>query len=292
MKPARAAAWTLVVIVAYAAARWAVYRALPVMVDVPIRSLEMGFVLPDGREVLDTLPDGGKNPEVQHPFHGEIRIKEGPAQEFSRTAWFRRDAWMSIPRLAVFLACLWLMSMTGSWRSWGWHWGLRWAPASTLLLVAASFTGRWWFQAPDVPWTPSLILWGWLATIPVALAEEAAFRGLLFTGLKPALSPRKAAFLSSLAFSVYHIQAQPMMGWPVIFAFGVVFCAAAHRGIGLPWLILIHEAVDGLWFHIPTHGAFTDNVLAEAALWLLVLLVGAWAFWSPLKEDPAEGTAR
>lgn len=204
MDDRRALKWGLVIALAYMAARFFLYRAMPLF--------------------------------------------DGSGEFLGYGAWFRRDAWMSLPRLAGLAACLAVMARGGPWEHWGWHLRAPAAPAalagSVVLVYALIFIP----ERREI-YGPAQKALGWLTTLPVAFFEEACFRGLLFLSLSRLWAPLPAALLSSLAFTVYHLQAQPLSDWPSIFAIGALWAACLQAGVGLPWLALSHEVADALWFH-------------------------------------------
>ena len=209
-------------------------------------------------------------------------VLDGAGQGVDWSLWFRRDALMSLPRLAGLAACLAVMAKAGPWESWGWHGR---APARPLALAASVVLVYALFFLPEraAIYTPAQKALGWATTLPVALFEEACFRGLLYVSLSRLWSPRPAALLSALLFAAYHWQAQPVQDWPSIFCIGVVWAAALESGLGLPWLVLAHELADALFFHI---GEAAD-VEGWAAIKALQLLLFALLAAVALRRMPA-----
>ena len=158
-------------------------------------------------------------------------------------AWSRRDAVMTWPRLAAGAACLAAMLLLGGARPWGWTMtlapmGLAFAAAAAggVVLLGVGAGTRVYSSAEVMQ-----ALW---TTVFVAFWEESCYRGLLYHGLKGSFEPFEAAFISSLVFTVMHVQAQSLVAWPILFAFGLLACAAMEEGAGLPWLVLAHWAAD------------------------------------------------
>ncbi len=159
--------------------------------------------------------------------------------------WNRRDAFMTWPRLAAGAACLAAMAAWGGLRRWGVR---RNATAAGLALLAAAGAG---IVSANLGFGPGAATGAQVAqalwtTVPVALWEEACYRGLLYRGLRADLSPLAAASGSSTFFMLMHYQAQATYFWPWIFAYGLAACAAAESGTGLPWLVFAHWTCDVL----------------------------------------------
>lgn len=201
--------------------------------------------------------------------------------------WFRRDLIMGIPRLAGFALCLLVAGRYGGWRRWGWHGGAPLGPSALLVVLCLGYLAQFLGRAKVVTLTPGQIGIGWLATIPVALFEEAAFRGLIFLGLTERMSARKAAIASSLLFMVWHFQAQNLAEWPSIFLFGMVACASLHAGAGLPVLAVVHELVDSVWYFIGSDGSHPSAYPALARGGFLVMVAAAVWGWRLLGVIPA-----
>ncbi|GMR22479.1 MAG: hypothetical protein BMS9Abin37_0833 [Acidobacteriota bacterium] len=87
-----------------------------------------------------------------------------------------------------------------------------------------------------------------LSSVLVACWEEILYRGVFVNAIGDWKGARAAVWGSSFLFTIMHIQAQPLSGWPSIFLCGVLFALMRVRGVGLPWLILSHAAYDSLVF--------------------------------------------
>lgn len=152
---------------------------------------------------------------------------------------------MSVPRLAAFGTLLFL---NRTWRSSAFDWRLKDVGRALLfggLLVGICVCYYAGSTGPKVPW---FVVAGLpLTTIPVALYEEYAFRGPLLTGLCQRSSPLMGILLTSVAFTAYHLQAQPLSCWGEIFLFGVILANLRVRGLSLGWLAATHLLVDIVW---------------------------------------------
>jgi len=128
------------------------------------------------------------------------------------------------------------------------------------------------FAGSTGPKSPSYIIAGlFLTTIPVALFEEYAFRGPLLTDLSRRFSAPMGVLLSSVVFTVFHFQAQPLTFWGAIFLMGVILANLRLRGLSLGWLAATHFLVDtecnffGSWQ--PTMSSL-HGIAYQAALFL------------------------
>ncbi|MFH1619882.1 MAG: CPBP family intramembrane glutamic endopeptidase, partial [bacterium] len=173
----------------------------------------------------------------------------------------------------------------GGWKRWGWGMSATLRGCFLLSVVTAMILLA---NGSESSYSAFQIIIGWLATMPVALFEEAAFRSLLFLSLREQMSPLKAALLSSLIFAVFHIEAQPVYGWPDIFVYGLGACAALHNGVGLAWLILSHLLVDGIWYHFNIIGHISLKVLLVHRITVLVtIIVSIVLLWKKTHADSA-----
>lgn len=202
-------------------------------------------------------------------------------------AWFWRDLAMTGPRLAGLLACLLISRRARDWNGWGWNSAMTLAGGAALALAGTLEILHRLMGGSEAVFGGARLAAAWLATGPVALFEEAAFRSLLFLSLRERTSPRLAALLSSALFAVYHFEAQPVESWPRIAAFGLAACAALHRGAGLWWLIGVHWLVDGLWFHVGA-GAPSDWAFGPARLLFWAVPLASLALLAPVpsRTDP------
>jgi membrane protease YdiL (CAAX protease family) len=206
----------------------------------------------------------------------------GPLTSFAQ--WMTRDRWMTLPRLIAFTACLWVAHQNGGIRRWGWGTRLpKWGAFALLLGIVAYLL---YFKAHRKMFdlSASRLEIVWATTLAVALFEETAFRGLVFRSLDPYCGAMGAALISSTLFALYHWQAQPLREWPVIFIYGVMACGVARTGVGLLWLVIAHEIIDGLEFHFGTGGTITNPLLGWMSLMSAFLAIGLAYFRVP---DPS-----
>lgn len=203
-----------------------------------------------------------------------------PATDYA--SWFVRDVLMTVPRVAMFLlSLLALRGMRGtSWLK------VRGLDGAVLLIAVLLGEG---LAIASFQWAPppanDIALLGWITTLAVAFFEETCFRGVLFQSLKERLSPLKAAAVSSLIFTVYHLQAQPLTTWPGIFLVGFSFCAAYYRGAGLIWLVLAHELIDAVY--LSTNSASMPRVYLYILAYMVLALTAVWGAFRLRKPFPA-----
>ena len=190
-------------------------------------------------------------------------------------SWEQYDLWMTLPRLFGFVACLVIINRYGGLRLWGWHAGFSRRGLFLLALIVAAYIAHYASSVRLYHNTVAELWMGWATTVAVVLFEESSFRGLMYLSLRQRYGAAGAAALSSVLFTLYHWQAQPISEWPQIFAYGMVACSALELGTGLVWVAVAHAIIDGLWFHFGSgrgfqHPAYmTASFLCYiAALWL------------------------
>ncbi|HWD18706.1 MAG TPA: CPBP family intramembrane glutamic endopeptidase [Verrucomicrobiae bacterium] len=194
-------------------------------------------------------------------------------------SWFVRDTWMSVPRLAAFLA---IFCIHGGWRRPRldfWRAGDFKVVALGLVVVAL-----WWFYfsgGVGDGFSTDMICIGVATSAVVGLFEEYAFRGPLLVALGPA---RQAVLLSSFLFAIYHFQAQSVEAWPAIFGTGVVFASLRFRGASLALLVALHTLIDAGYFFFAS-GTPAMTSAHGLALTLGALGLGAAVF--PYRRRPA-----
>jgi membrane protease YdiL (CAAX protease family) len=96
--------------------------------------------------------------------------------------------------------------------------------------------------------TPFQIGVGFCTSLIVGLYEEYAFRGPLLAAFRERMSVLSTALLTSVIFTVYHIQAQSFRSWGMIFLMGIILANLRFSGLGLGWLALIHGLIDTSYF--------------------------------------------
>ena len=158
---------------------------------------------------------------------------------------------MTIPRLAGFVGLLVLNRLL--WKRFAFDIDLRRCGRAALYgvpligLALGALTdncGRYWPR--------SAVIVAIFTTPVVGLFEEYAWRGVILEALLATRSRLSAIALSSLLFTVYHVEAQPLFAWPAIFLTGVVLGNYRIRGLSLFWLAGIHTAIDVAYFFFAT----------------------------------------
>lgn len=193
---------------------------------------------------------------------------------YTMEEWMARDILMTLPRLAGFGATLWAMrsdQLPGS------------SPSPLDRAIAALglalVVAVWWFWElvpqgrADRPF-PDLFIALWTSLV-VGLFEEYMFRGHLLAALPRRWPPLASSGVSAAIFTVYHVQAQPIEAWPMIFLFGVVFGNLRWMGTGLMTLSLAHGLIDWSVFFFSGEAAATQ----PRALLGLLILVGLSSAW-------------
>ena len=197
------------IMLAYVAARFVIYQGFPL------------------RDTLMTY-EGGRLVRVSPGFF-----------------WWMRDTIMDVPRLMAFSAALWTGRYLWGLNALGWHarrWklGLIWGAIAAALVMSHGL-----FREGPLQPTPVIVVLA-VSSLIVALCEETLFRGLLFKALYDLGGKDAATWLSAALFTVYHVQAQPIEGWPSIFASGLLYAVLRWQGVGLMWLIASHALGDAL----------------------------------------------
>ena len=82
----------------------------------------------------------------------------------------------------------------------------------------------------------------------VGLFEEMLFRGVILDSLMGMCPRSLAVLISAFLFMIFHIQAQPLSYFPVLFLHGIVFGTLRSEGVGMGWLVLLHAMFDCLVF--------------------------------------------
>lgn len=172
------------------------------------------------------------------------------------TQWVQRDAVMNGPRLVGILLLTLASVHTRSESFLGLtRRGLGPATLVMLALIAQLTVNRWVQPPGDYP--THLLFSLTLSSVIVGVFEELLFRGAILSSLSAALRPRYAILISSALFTVYHVQAQAIMGWPGIFLFGILMSRMRLDGISLWALMAIHATYDALLFWISASPVFS-----------------------------------
>lgn len=117
----------------------------------------------------------------------------------------------------------------------------------------------------------------------VGFWEEFAFRGIIFAGLCSLISFNKAIVLSSLYFSLWHIDVYSSPGaFAMLFFAGVVFASLFSLGTSLVTVSLIHFLWDQFHFAVTWRGG--DFLLFEKAISVYQLLFALVMFWLANKK--------
>ncbi len=199
--------------------------------------------------------------------------------------WWARDTLMNIPRLLAFGLSLWTGLHLWGRQLFGWH---AERPASGLVLgFCAVVLGMMEHVLRTQPVDNSHFMFVVLcfSSLIVALWEETLFRGVMFTALADWHNTSVALWGSSALFAVYHVQAQPVSGWPSIFLSGFLWAVMRSQGVGLWWLILAHAILDSIIF-LGSHGPAKFAWWPPLTLTLQALFVGVYYLWSRRHPQP------
>jgi membrane protease YdiL (CAAX protease family) len=205
---------------------------------------------------------------------------------FNWDAWLARFAVRSVfLRTAAFGACLLIAWRLGGLKRWGWNLGRPWQALALAALASGAFASLYFARESTAVFTPLQLAIGAASAIPVALFEEALFRGLIFLSLRPRLGAFGAAIAASAIFTLYHTAATN--SWAMIFMFGFIACACLHAGLGLPWLMVLHAMVDAVWF--PSGGDVRTPIVHPVLYWgaCAVLYAGCMRGISLLRRKAA-----
>lgn len=161
-------------------------------------------------------------------------------------SWFTRDTWMTVPRFVAFLMifCVW-----AGWRTLAADWLPTGSFRAKVVGVVAIVIWCFYYSASGGPFfARNAIVIGTAGSIAVALFEEYAFRGPLLTEWSQRFSPAFGIVVSSVLFTVYHVQAQAVEFWVAIFLTGMMLAGLRCMGMGLGCLVIIHTIVDAAYF--------------------------------------------
>jgi len=193
--------------------------------------------------------------------------------------WWVRDTIMDVPRLLTFGLALWVGRYFWGFQRVGWHAnrpGL--GVIGGAVVVALVFMEAVFRAGPfGYSFTQLMVLSG--SSVIVALCEETLFRGVLFTALSEWLGTTVAMWGSAALFTVYHVQAQPVAGWPTIFLIGLFAAVLRWQGVGLAWLIAGHAAADSV-FYLGTQGPARFEWWPPSALLLQASVALGYYRWA------------
>ncbi len=190
----------------------------------------------------------------------------------SITQWFIRDCIMTIPRLLAFGALLFVNRKFDGLVPFDFglsrNSGTMFWVSSLIVIYVVSFVLRGWY-----PWLANgeliIVL---LTSIVVGVFEEYAFRGMILGHLLRRVPTIAAVLLSSLLFTIYHWQAQPLNTWFGIFFTGIAFAIARLQGVSLFWLALAHGIIDWGFFFFDSQFNLTSELVLVTGLCILSLV--------------------
>jgi membrane protease YdiL (CAAX protease family) len=112
-------------------------------------------------------------------------------------------------------------------------------------------------------------------TVVVGLREEVFYRLILQGGLRQRLGPGAAIAISTLLFLIFHVGAQPMVGFVVfdIVATGVLLGVIYERTGNVLLVVILHTVIDWLWL-LPATGVLRPVSVEAAAL--LTIAMACW----------------
>jgi len=156
---------------------------------------------------------------------------------------------MSVPRLCAFAA---LLVLNRSWNLARFDLPLKGFGKAALLGLPPMALWIFYFSGSDgEAFSPFMKFLGLVTSLIVGLFEEYAFRGPLLFALRQRLSLFSTIAVSNVLFAAYHVQAEPVRFWPVIFLTGVIYANLRFRGLSLGWLAIIHGVTDAFYFVFP-----------------------------------------
>ena len=188
-----------------------------------------------------------------------------PIEDFAD--WAVRDTIMNGPRLLALVLAVTLGISTWGTARLGLH--TRGAKPAALIFVLY-FVLLWlpvfWLRTTPVNLGASALIVLTLSSFLVAGWEEILYRGVFVNAIADWKGSRAAVWGSSFLFTIMHIQAQPLSGWPSIFLCGMLFALMRVQGVGLPWLILSHAVFDSLVFIGATGESLVPDVITALFL--------------------------
>lgn len=209
-----------------------------------------------------------------------------PVDDFAD--WAVRDTLMNGPRMLALVLSLRLGARLWGQEELGLH-TRGWGPAALAFVVFCCLL--WlpdaWLRTDPLDLGASALAVLAASSLLVGCWEEILYRGVVFNALREWKGAKAAVWGSSLLFTVMHIQAQPVAGWPSIFLFGMLAALLRLRGLGLIPLITVHTLYDTLIFFGATGPSQLPGL--PAALFLLRAAF-VWRYYrateSGLAEDP------
>lgn len=107
----------------------------------------------------------------------------------------------------------------------------------------------------------------------VAAFEELLFRGLFLNELIKIINPIYGIIVSSFLFTLFHIEAQPLATFPLIFFYGVSFGFLRYMGVSLIYLIVLHF-VENLFIYLlmPSISSIYNWIYLETIFMFIIML--------------------
>jgi|HubBroStandDraft_1064217.scaffolds.fasta_scaffold83825_2 membrane protease YdiL (CAAX protease family) len=157
---------------------------------------------------------------------------------------------MSIPRLSAFGV---LLLLNRRWNIAAFNMPLRDGSKAARMGFVPLALWIFFFRAGHgQSFTVAMMIIGFFTSLAAGLFEEYAFRGPLLSALSHRFSIFTAIVLSNVLFAAYHIQAQSIRFWPIVFLTGVIYANLRFRGLSIGWLALIHGITDACFFLFPS----------------------------------------
>jgi membrane protease YdiL (CAAX protease family) len=133
--------------------------------------------------------------------------------------------------------------------------GLGWALPAVGIAVAASFAVAHWpalegvsrasaQTQPALAQTSDWLIFFLLSAVAAPCVEELLFRGMIYRGLREALSPRASALFTAAVFAAIH----PVSAGLPVFLLSLLTTAAFERSRSLASPLLVHLAYNGALF--------------------------------------------
>ncbi len=189
---------------------------------------------------------------------------------YSASDWFAQDAWMTLPRFGGFVALLFMNRVL--WKRFELDVDLRRYQRAVLSGIPLIGLDLWALvETCGHRWPPYARIGALFTTPFVGVFEEYACRGVVLQALLANGSTLNAIALSSLLFTIYHVEARPLSAWPAIFLTGVVLANYRIRGLSIFWLAIIHTVIDTIYFFFatdlfPTYVSLPDHLIAVEEL--------------------------
>lgn len=159
-------------------------------------------------------------------------------------SWLRRDSLSNFPRILCFLLLIYFVLRDRTKELLPNLGGVQKAlffGFCILLSVVIRF-----FMAGVTSYPFDLLILAILSSFVVGFFEEALFRGGIFDSLSGWLGAKAAVLCSSVLFVLFHIQAQNVKSFPLIFLLGIVFALMRRDGVSLFVLAMIHSLYDSV----------------------------------------------